>query len=57
MIAQRKKMEQLERARQFEEQRKAHAKRARKEAAELSGEGISNDIHSIQPPPPLNPPP
>lgn len=37
-------MEQLERARQFEEQRKAHAKRARKEAAELSGEGISNDI-------------
>lgn len=36
-------MEQLERARQFEEQRKAHAKRARKEAAELSGEGISND--------------
>ena len=47
MIAQRKKMEQLERARQFEEQRKAHAKRARKEAAELSGEGITMEFPLI----------
>lgn len=38
-MAQRKKLEQIERARQFEEERKAHVKRARQEAAEMGGEG------------------
>lgn len=35
-------MEQLERARQFEEQRRANAKKAKKEVTEMSGEGIGH---------------